>query len=220
MATHRFLCVSDLHGEIPPEVDETGVAAWLVAGDVAGPDGKGRRFLAWARHRKALVVRGNHDGTGGLAIMLRRQKLDLTGKAKAIVPGLWVVGVGWSGDLPTDLPEEWQVERRCFMARRMLKREAEPGDAVILLTHYPPKLPGLSFAGEYACVGQLMIHLTPIAVVFGHDHGKFSEQFVHEGSRGQTLLACPGPDGGTLDVDLENRSAKFAPWLPPTRGGG
>lgn len=222
MAIIRFLCASDLHGELPQEADESGVAAWLIAGDIAGPDGWAKPFVHWASQRQApvLAVRGNHD-VGGVPLMLRGHRLDISGRAKAVAPGLWVVGIGWSShEDPAMLPQPCHLEIRSHMARRMLRNEAQPNDAIVLLTHYPPKLPGLSFAGEYACIGKLVDDLRPLVIVAAHDHGRFSEQFLYDGPRGRSLIVFPGPGGGTIDLDLEEWKAKFTPWLPSAGGGG
>ncbi|MCZ7645926.1 MAG: metallophosphoesterase [Planctomycetota bacterium] len=220
MAIIRFLCVSDLHGELPPETDESGVAAWLIAGDVAGPDGRAKQFLAWAGERKApvLAVRGNHD-VDLTTVQMRWHKLDISGRAKAIVPGLWVVGIGWSSheDAAT-LPQPCHLEIRSHMARRMLRNEAQPDDAIVLLTHYPPALPGLSFAGEYACIGKLVDDLRPLVVIAGHDHSRHSDRFLYAGPKGRSLIVFPGPGGGTIDLDLKQWAARFTPWLPPAGG--
>jgi Icc-related predicted phosphoesterase len=76
-----------------------------------------------------------------------------------------------------------------------------PGEKLILLTHYPPKLPELpcgqlSENWTYRCVAELIDELQPIAVVQGHVHEWFGRQW----RRGSTLIVSPGPGAGVLCV--------------------
>jgi Icc-related predicted phosphoesterase len=69
-----------------------------------------------------------------------------------------------------------------------------PGDSLILLTHYPPKLPELPCEEVprhwvYRCVADLVDELEPIAVVQGHVHQWFGRQWRREGM----LIISPGP---------------------------
>jgi Icc-related predicted phosphoesterase len=213
----RFLCVSDLHGDIPQDVtDEAGYAGWLVAGDIA-LDGNGKQFVKWSLKRttKLYAVSGNHDSGVFGSYLLNHHYHGVSGMAERICSGLILVGVGWCGSFNYQcniLPTEKELGAVCKAAAKAARKIKMPGDATILLTHYPPKLPGIAAYSEggpgrfYGCVRSMVDLLKPVAVVHGHSHELFCTQVKY----GKTLLCCPGPEATVLTIGKDG--AAFVPW--------
>ncbi len=87
-----------------------------------------------------------------------------------------------------------------------------PGERIILLTHYPPRVMELVGRGKpatwsYQRVGELAEALRPIASVFGHQHDWFGRQWRRADG---TLLVSPGPRGGVLTISA-NGETTFTP---------
>ncbi len=75
------------------------------------------------------------------------------------------------------------------------------GEMVVLLTHYPPKFPGPPWDQTpkhwtFTCIANFVDELKPIAVVQGHVHTWFGQQW----RRDNTLIVNPGPRGGVLTI--------------------
>jgi Icc-related predicted phosphoesterase len=154
-------------------------------------------------------VRGNHDVDG-----LPPGVDDVTGRVVRLADRLWLAGVGWSGRVYADLPGESDLEPACRSVERMALRLVMPGDALVLLTHYPADLPGLfPDVGRrdgvvFDCVHRLIDTLRPMAVVQGHVHEWFGLAARCNWPVGRaTLILNPGPGAATLTVDAVGRSA-------------
>jgi Icc-related predicted phosphoesterase len=214
----KLLCCSDTHGDPPPALDnEDEAVAWLHAGDfynrLEGRPMKERernRFgllSEWLAARKINVfgVHGNHDCSDPCGFSNRY----VDGEIVKIMPGWWVVGVGWHGDRFFELPLERDITEACKSvadrAVEMMKAgEIADGDRSILLTHYPPYYPehyqydGNPEGWMFRSVKALVEGLSPNAVVQGHVHELFGQQFRLDDG---TLVVNPGPRGGVLRLD-------------------
>ncbi len=217
----RFLCCTDTHGETPPAADEAGATAWMHAGDMfnAGLLSRAatqiRRLEMWAARRSipAYSVQGNHD-CGRAGECLRKFSHDVAGKAIAVAPGLFVVGIGWCGTKFFDVPEEDELKEVCKKAAIRAKFQMNENDRCILLTHYPPRMELLDpndGKGNYTyeCVRDVINELEPLAVIYGHIHEFSDTKFGHQTKRGRTLVVNPGKYGGELFVDLEKNSVTY-----------
>lgn len=231
---YKFICCSDTHEKLPPNLDDTNASAWLHAGDVYDMGHRYRRpsfperqqkLLMWLESRKmpVLAVRGNHDCSYKHEFI---DKSDAGGRCVSVAPKLWVVGVGWAGGAFYDLPEESDLESICVSAQREITRKAMPGDSFIVLAHYPPLLQGVNpFVGNPTGwisrkVGELVDQIKPIAVVQGHIHGYFGMQDVYVGASFNTMILAPGPRGGVLYVDPEASTARYEPAPVPENQHG
>jgi Icc-related predicted phosphoesterase len=223
----RFLCCSDTHGQRPPIVDETGVVAWLHGGDIVhGPaivddtsspfDDPLRASAArWFAERQVpvFVVKGNHDTADELHAF--RTACDVTARIVPVAPRIFVAGVGWTGERYFELPLESDLKSVCDSLRRQALRLIMPRDSIVLLTHYPPRFPGMREMEKdppnggiwYDCVRQPVEELPVIAVVQGHVHRwENSSQTVRCAGR-DVLQFHPGRRGGVLLVDAANATA-------------
>jgi Icc-related predicted phosphoesterase len=228
---YRLLCCSDTHGEAPPNFDDATATAWLHAGDLyEGPslvchdedatplpgDPIAEVFLSWARSRRAPVyaVQGNHDVAdpyGWFAAVS-----DVSGRVERLGDDLLLVGVGWHGGVYFELPGESDLETVCERVRRQVRREARQGDAIVLLTHYPPLLPGLfpprkgrtasAADGGSVSIARLVDELKPVAIVQGHEH----RWAGLSGRHGASLVICPHRTGMEMIVDTDMRAADLA----------
>lgn len=219
-----MLCCSDTHGEVPPVLDDANATAWLHAGDVAdGPsavedesdplDDPLRAAAArWYTTRPVpvFVVRGNHDVTDDLGAFAAAT--DVTGRVSRLADGLWVAGVGWGGERYFELPLESDLRAACDDVERMARRLVMPRDRVVLLTHYPPRLPGMRSVDRdppngglwYDCVRELAESLRPAAVVQGHVHKwAGTSQTVTLGGA-NVLVFHPESTGGILLVNASD----------------
>lgn len=198
---------SDTHGGLLPRWPGKCLAAILHAGDVHHApsliDDEGDPSLRqWVESAGSpvLAVRGNHDHRDPGRFFQAAD--DITGRLRQLAPGLWVAGVGLAPERYYDLPGESDMEPQCSDLLRQARRQVMPSDRLILLTHYPPKLPELPH-GEvpahwtYLCLAQLVEQLRPVAIVQGHVHDWFGRQWRRPDG---TLIVSPGPMGGLLTV--------------------
>ena len=219
---YRLLCCSDTHGRRPPALDEAGATAWLHAGDVTdGPsavadddsdplhDPLRAPVARWFADRTipVFVVAGNHDTVDDFHAF--RAATDATRRVRPVAERLFVAGVGWHGERYFELPLESDLRAVCDQVDRQARRLVMPRDRVILLTHYPPRLPGMRAVERdvpsggvwYDCVRELAEALRPVAVVQGHVHAwaGTSQEATLGGS--PTVVFHPGRIGGSLLVD-------------------
>jgi len=225
----KLPCCSDTQGKPPPEVDDRGAAAWLHGGDVyeqalAVDQAEARRAIrGWLGGRSIPVytVRGNHDILDPAGFF--EDGRDLTGHVRKVADRLWLAGLGWFGDRPYDTPGESDLEKVCDSVRRQALRQVLPSDRLILLTHYPARVPGLFPLAGYAvegvldCVRRLVEDLKPVAVVQGHVHEWFGTSATFEYAGGRSLLVNPGPSGAILKMVIETGrvSCEFCEGDPP-----
>ena len=229
---YRLLCCADTHGRLPPSLPEEGAAAWLHAGDVTdGPtaveDGSDpftdplRSDVAtWFRGRAppVFVVRGNHDTVDDFSAF--RSASDVTGLVLPVAPRLFVAGVGWHGERYFELPVEADLHAVANSVRRQALRKLGRDDRLVLLTHYPPLMPGMyEVQGDagvwYHAVRALLEELRPLAIVHGHNHQwAWTSRRWDVGGR-DLLLLNPGRKGAVLTVDVEAGTAEVEWAVPP-----
>jgi Icc-related predicted phosphoesterase len=220
---YRLLCCSDTHGQRAPDLAETGALAWLHAGDVydgpsisAGDDHPltgaplAEPVRSWLQSRTVPVlgVRGNHDVGDPYGWFDVAEPVDE--RVRRLGPNLVVAGLGWHGERYYECPVESDLETACERLRRQLLRVTNRSDLVILLTHYPPRVPGLfpmkpgavECAG-YEAISRLVQEVQPILIVQGHEHFWFGQVATIEFGERSTLVVNPGPRGMTVTVDLE-----------------
>ena len=202
----RLGICSDTHGRPLPTWDTDSITAILHAGDVYyaptvidDDDDPMPRQRVTPLPVPVLAVRGNHDyrDPGGFF----READDISGRLRRLLPGLWVAGIGFAPSRYYDLPGESDLEMQCRGLSRQVRREVMPGEKLILLTHYPPKLAELpcdevSENWTYRCVAELVDELQPVAVVQGHVHAWFGRQWRRNGM----LIVSPGPRAGILHL--------------------
>jgi Icc-related predicted phosphoesterase len=209
----QFQCLSDTHGQIPPEPTDADITAWLHAGDFCD---RGNQHLTvaernglerWTVERLTPVysVQGNHD-CGTAKEMLGRCTTDITGRLVEIAPTLFLAGVGWSGEKYYDLPGERELESACASVLHMARRKLFTSDHCILLTHYPAEIPKACTEPQFRCLHDLVEVLKPLVIVQGHSHALFGTQWL---SPYGGLVINPGPTGGVLSIDLLQRLARF-----------
>ena len=230
--TVRVICCSDTHSRQLPGADETGAATWLHSGDIyeavaprnnAAQKSACEAVARWLEGRRIPVfaVRGNHDILDPAGFFDGGR--DLTGHVRKVADHLWLAGIGWFGDRPYDTPGESDLEKICDSVRRQALRQVMPSDRLILLTHYPAKVPGLFPLAGYAvggvldCVRRLVEDLKPVAVVQGHVHEWFGTSATFEYAGGRSLLVNPGPSGAILKMAIETGrvSCEFCEGDPP-----
>ena len=102
----------------------------------------------------------------------------------------------------------------CESVRRQLCRLAGSKDHVVLVTHYPPKLPEL-FAHRipevgwwHACTRSLVEEFAPVLVVQGHIHELAGEIAEFRTSIGTTLVVSPGKRGMVVTFDWSDGVAR------------
>ena len=227
---HRIACCSDTHGHSPPDLaDDEPITAWLHGGDaydgpaiLQGDDEEplpgepiAQPMRAWLRSRTAPVygVHGNHDVADPYRWFASIESVD--GRVARIAPKLVVVGVGWNGEKYYELPGESDLRRVCDAARRQVLRVTLPSDHIILLTHYPPRLPGLfplkpgaSAESGSEAVAELVRELRPALIVQGHEHFWFSTYASIDLDGRRTLVINPGRCGMTVRIDTETGSVE------------
>ena len=96
---------------------------------------------------------------------------------------------------------ESDLEPQCSDLARMARREMMPQDTLILITHYPPKLPELPCDEvpenwTFHCVAELVARLQPQVIIQGHVH----EWFGRRWRRDKTLIFSASPNPDTLVI--------------------
>ena len=213
----RIACYADLHGKLPEPPNGMTI---MVAGDalsygrVGFPKEEDADFSRWARTRRVLAVKGNHDCPPNSLYWSE----DVTGRCLQVVPGISVVGIGWAGRDFFDLPREMDMEPVCNAASSMALRQrllAKSPDKLIVLTHYPPLLDSvLKFSGNpagwaFRCIASMIDILKPVAVVAGHVHELAGKVAEYKGPGLKSLIVFPGQQGGVLYVNAKSNGARF-----------
>jgi Icc-related predicted phosphoesterase len=200
-STYRFLCVSDGHGRMPTIADSAGFNAWFYIGGMARW-GDGKQFVLWSMRQTIPIVSvSGHEDSGVFgSLLLAHYSTNVTGSAVRIADSVMIVGVGFCTEYPpirTARPTENRLAMICADALRSANARRRPGDSVILLTHYPPKLSVPGYDGDdpgfYHCMRPLIEQLKPVAVIHGHVRHRFGTQVLWQHKNGHTLIACPGP---------------------------
>jgi Icc-related predicted phosphoesterase len=226
---YRLMCCSDTHGKAPPVPQGAPVHAWLHAGDAyEGPtiahddeeplpgDPIAEPMRAWLRTCGAPIygVHGNHDVADPYGWFGSIEAVDR--RVARLAPRLVIVGIGWNGEKYYELPGESDLQRVCNSARRQVLRLTLPSDRIVLLTHYPPRMPGLfpmkhSTATEPGseAVANFLREVRPVLVVQGHEHfwfGRTADVELEGGRR--CLIVNPGASGMLVVVDLDAGRAR------------
>jgi Icc-related predicted phosphoesterase len=213
-------CFSDTHGTPPPNINEDSAAAWLFAGDFYnGPesensptttDDPATKLLypasSWIEQRgiPVLALHGNHDVCDPWRFFSRENCVD--GAVTRLADNLLVAGIGWHGERYFEIPLESDLEPLCDSVRRQVLLMANSRDLIVLMTHYPPRLPEVFSGGEYENPGwyqslrQLAEDLRPVAIIQGHNHHWHGQLgTVNFGGR-ECLCVQPGPEGMRLSI--------------------
>lgn len=237
----RLLCCSDTHGRRPPPLDEDGAIAWLHAGDVeSGPDVDASMLevdprldpllapvATWFDSRPIPVhlVRGNHDCVDVYRAFDAGR--DVGGRVVPLAPGVWLAGLGWHGERYFELPTDSDLMSALTSLERQLRRLAGPGDAVVLLSHYPlradearPAHP--MNAEDSAGIRAFVDRVRPALVVEGHVHHRAgtSIALAHDDGR-LTWVVNPGRAGCVVEIDVAPARGPVAvrPSFPLPRPG-
>ncbi|HYG73684.1 MAG TPA: metallophosphoesterase [Planctomycetota bacterium] len=213
----KLACFADTHGDLPTDIADPEISAWLVAGDVAR-HGDGKTFCKWARSagKRIFSVPGNHDSGVFGSNVLGISTINVSGTAQRVSKRIIVAGVGWCTDRSGEywvLPGEAQLENVCWSASSAVLELQKPGDILVLLTHYAPRVQSLPPYEQkapgfvYDCIGALIDELAPTVLVHGHTH-----QWAGRCTRynDQTLIVCAGPATGILTIDEITKEANFA----------
>lgn len=229
--TYRLFCCSDTHGRLP-DLPVGPFDATLHAGDVYNGAELSRRdrderafgvpgwvdpdaaaMERWIEAANTVyVVRGNHDLADPHGFF--RLSQDVTGRVTRVGDGLLIVGLGWHGERYYELPREAEMTVVCEAVRRQLRRLAGSNDCVLLVTHYPPKLPELfphripEVGWWHACTRALVDEIAPVLVVQGHIHELAGEIAEYQTPGGTTLIVSPGKRGMVLTIDPAERLAR------------
>jgi Icc-related predicted phosphoesterase len=215
-------CCSDTHAQIPPEFE--GIDAYLHAGDIYN---RGRQYKEvhgptpnmvavgqWASRQQIPIVwaLGNHDCNDNA--WLGSVCTSMVG-CHPLGQNLKVVVLGWHGGVYSDLPREMDMRKVCTEAMNDVVRKSSSKDKFIVLTHFAANFPELfHFNGNpegwaFNCIRELVIELKPLALIEGHIHELSGVDARLAGPDFETLVAFPGPNGGVLDVDVENKKVSF-----------
>jgi Icc-related predicted phosphoesterase len=206
-------------------LDEVRATAWLHAGDAMhGPaaveaedavnplrDPLRAPVARWFKERPipVYIVKGNHDIADDFGAF--RHGSEVSGVVRQIAPKLYVAGVGWCGEKYFELPLESDLESMCAQVIRQATRLVRNSYHLVLLTHYPPRLPGMREMERnprngglwYDCVRELAATLRPAAIIQGHAHGwSGTSQSVDLGGK-SVVIFHPGRIGGTLLLEME-----------------
>jgi Icc-related predicted phosphoesterase len=109
------------------------------------------------------------------------------------------------------------LEDVCERVRRQLRQLAMPRDRIVLLTHYPPLVPGLfpprrgrtaaAADGGSASIAALVQELQPLAIVQGHEHRWAGLVGRHQLPDHDVLIVNPARTGMAVIIDAEQKRA-------------
>jgi Icc-related predicted phosphoesterase len=177
-STVELALFADTHGDFPAW--NRPVTAVLHAGDIYDapsviPDEWDAMPGLWIQSLRAPVfaVRGNHDHHDPGRFF--STACDVSGSVRKICPQLYVAGVGLSHRNHFDLPTEQDLGGQCDEVIDAARRMLGPNDRLLLLTHYPPKIPVLPIetvpaAWTFEVIANLVRVLRPVVIVQGHVH--------------------------------------------------
>ena len=207
----KFGIISDTHTIHEPPKDD--VLFWLHAGDLYDYILSLKKHSAWLE-KKMYVVRGNHDIKDEHGIFDAQR--DLTGKIKR-VDDYWLVGIGWAQGI-NQTPTELGLSIVCGDVFKQCARMIEKNDKVILVSHYPPRIPKVLDPEDiehsfYTCVYEMIDELKPILVVTGHCHTEFGKTYRYK----ESTIVFPSWRGMIAEVEGKTVSCKPCEYTPRTR---
>lgn len=215
IAPTRILCFSDTHGT-PPIMPKSSHDVVMHAGDFYDRCHRHRmtsisselRHWIQERQKPIFAVRGNHDcrDDDGLWNVAK----DPNGNCMQVAPGLWVVGVGWSGRVYYELPGEEEIRRSCVENVESAIRTVKKGDKMIVLSHYPPsvfEVEGETRGWFFQNVRLLIDAVMPVAVICGHVHDLHGiiKQYPLPEDGPIIPIVFPGPNGMILEVGPDGK---------------
>lgn len=176
--------VSDTHGWGPPNIGPADI--WLHAGDIKD-QGKMFPIDPWEK-LPMKIVHGNHD-CGKMPPRLQFIDGDVVEARK----GLWIAGIGWTGEKFYELPLERDIQEVCSKITSNLNRlwmtgRMDKKDGIILLSHYPPLSVMKDFGFE--SIDRLINQIDFDLIVCGHLHDYAGMTFGN--------IVFPGPDGRVM----------------------
>jgi Icc-related predicted phosphoesterase len=216
----NLFCLTDTHGKAPPSIPpKTDLV--LHAGDFynrLGGNIKGlskmdsqkvlnneQSLTKWYKSLKcpANFVKGNHDTFDPYQIT---SKNDATGFVSQIAPKLFLIGLGWSGNVFYELPTNDIMNKICADVLRQCCFKMKDGDMSIVLTHYAPLVPPLT--GEpgnkegwaFQSIRDVLNSVKPILCVCGHLHDVLGTKFYYN----NTLIDFPGKEGSFYELDTND----------------
>ena len=206
----RFACFSDTHGCHRPKIIDP-IDGILHAGDLCDCGGdktipSNPKVLTW-KEGSIWAVRGNHDcGSEADSVF---QSMDVSGLVTQLAHGLWLVGIGWHGEYYFDLPLDRDLVKVADDVLRQCLAKMANGDRSILLTHYPPAIPGQNLSGQgqhwfHKAVFNVAEAIRPSVVIAGHLHdlqNPWKPSYFLEFAGVSIPVVIPGPQGIMLSID-------------------
>lgn len=209
----KLFCCADTHGKAPPLCKDADVYLHagdfynLLGGKIHGVSHKDfarmknneQTMTEWRKSVSCPVyfVRGNHDTDDFFNIM----KEDISGKIVKLKDGLFLFGIGWSGQFYFDIPLDRDIAVICDNLLKQSLQEMKDGDHSIILTHYPPCIPEKHGKCEegflFNPVRKMIDALKPILVVEGHTHQDAGKVFWYN----KTLIAHPSVKGSLFEIE-------------------
>jgi Icc-related predicted phosphoesterase len=204
----KFFFCSDTHGK-PPSWSDADIilhggdfydqitrGSWPMfdeSNDIKGMEKYRDRLVESGK--KFYAVRGNHDVADPAKFF---READVTGKVVRISDGLFLVGLGWSGENFFEIPNPPLLSYYCAQLLEECSKVMKDGDQSVLISHYVAsgyveQQPGWVFD----CVQAVAGALRPIIVLQGHCHRMFGERWEHDGVQ----FAVPGPRGMKFEID-------------------
>lgn len=236
---YNLLICSDTHETVPtahPQSPDPDPICWLHAGDfylnkdIASTDDdagaeyadtigalEGGEAYQWFKGNKLPIyaVRGNHDGHDAWGFF--HSVHDVTGKVMHLQPKLLLAGLGWHGRNYNDLPNDAAFAGISAAISRAVNKERQPGDMLILLSHYPAFAPPAvdNADDSFESLRTLAQTIRPDVIIQGHIHQWFSSQYevdlpkAKRGAAEHVLVINPGSGGGLLSIDTSKGSVKY-----------
>ncbi len=209
-----WIAVGDIHESTDRLAHIPGIRqaqGLILTGDLTNRGGAAEagRVLeaAQALNPRILAQVGNMDRPAveahleGLGLNIHRQ-------ARALAPGLTLMGVGWSTPTPFGTPSEvGEDELAAWLAETHGKALASgPGDALLAVIHTPPRNTCVDRLPSGVCVGsvavrEFLLSAQPQVCICGHIHEAAGEERL-----GNTHVLNPGmvADGGYVRLNFEN----------------
>lgn len=205
----------DVHGHTAnldriPEL--AGAAGVIVSGDLTNRGGvaEARRVIeaVAAINPRILAQIGNMD-YHPVQDWLDEKGLGIHARAVELVPGLGLMGVGWSGPTPFGTPSEAPDAQLAAWLDKAYE-EAKNFKRLILVSHTPPQGSDADVVGNGAHVGSKAVRdfidrTQPDVCLTGHIHESRSA-----GMLGATLVVNPGDlaSGGYMVIEYDGENIR------------
>ncbi len=192
-----FIGIGDIHTDIGPLENIPQLAdasAIIVSGDLTNRGNADEAEAVFTQlhaiHPTVYAQIGNMD-TPAVDTVLTNHNVNIHAKAIQLIPGVSLIGVGWSTPTPFNTPSEASEEQVAGWLETAYE-QVNKNDRLLLVSHTPPIATQVDCIGTDVHVGSMAVRqfierVGPDVCLTGHIHESMNTDTI-----GNTTIVNPG----------------------------